>query len=129
MKNKKLCIESTSQFISENIFEFIPSQERLSFPIIKRLYLKMQIGVRFAPLKICDDIIIDGHHRYIAACLSGISCEFVPAQSSSNLMKEKWPSFRIVSEDWDTPQIIQEMNITVAKYNNINLDILNQLIE
>lgn len=89
----------------------------------------MKIGIQFAPLKICDGIIIDGHHRYIAACLAEISCEFVPAQSNSNLMGTKWQSVRIVTEDWDTAQIIQEMNITDAKYNNINLDTLNQLIE
>lgn len=129
MMNTKLSIESTSQFISENFFEFVPSQERLSFPIIQRLYLKMCIGIQFAPLKICDSLIIDGHHRYIAACLAEIKCEFVPAQSSSSIREVMWQSVKIVSEDWDTPQIIQEMNITDAKYNNINLNTLNQLIE
>jgi hypothetical protein len=129
MLNTKLWLESTSQFISENLFEFVPSQERLSFPIIKRLYLKMRIGIQFAPLKICNGIIIDGHHRYVAACLAKISCEYVPAQSSSILIRGVWQSVKIVSEDWDTPQLIQEMNITDAKYSNINLDTLNQLIE
>ena len=127
--NTKLNIERTSQFISENIFEFVPSQERLSFPIIRRLYLKMCIGIQFAPLKICNGTIIDGHHRYIAACLAEIKCEFVPAQSSTIIKEIMWQSVRIVSEDWDTPEIIQKMNVEDAKYNNINLESINQLIE
>ena len=59
-------------------FNLKSTHERLCFPVIKRLYTKMKIGIKFSGIKVDGDLIIDGHHRYLASLLAEICPESTP---------------------------------------------------
>ncbi len=60
----------------ENIFR--PNQAKVSLPIITRICKKMKHKIRFRPIHVSDDnLIIDGHHRYISSILLGIDIGIV----------------------------------------------------
>ncbi len=62
--------EIIEKFISESLFEFHPRQTKLCIPIIQHICKKMQAGIKFEEIKICENMLIDGHHRYISARLT-----------------------------------------------------------
>lgn len=45
------------------------THSKLCLPIIKRMYGKMIRGIKFDAIKVCDNLIIDGHHRYVSVAL------------------------------------------------------------
>jgi len=56
-------------FLGQTQIELKSTHNKLCIPIIKRMCLKMLNGIKFGDIKVCGDIIIDGHHRY--------NCKFV----------------------------------------------------
>jgi transcription antitermination factor NusA-like protein len=56
----------TVEVISENLrsknIDLLSTHTKLSIPIINRLYKKMVNGIKFDDIKVCENLIIDGHH-------------------------------------------------------------------
>jgi len=89
---------------------------------------KMLNGIKFDDIKICDDLIIDGHHRYISSLLTHIQIASVPTQKTSATHPFDWTNVEFDKDDWDTESKIQYLNEQDAKYNNIDLDVIKQII-
>lgn len=107
-------------------FIYLPSQKKLCLPIIERLYNKMLLGIQFSEIKVYDDLIIDGHHRYFAASLAKTKIESSPTQSARATIKHQWNEVEFDEEDWDSASKIQHLNKLDAEYNQMSV---NELLE
>jgi len=63
---EKITVEFIKGFIASNTIDLKPTQTKLCVPIISRICQKMLHGIKFDDIKVCDDLIINGHHRYIS---------------------------------------------------------------
>ena len=48
--------QKVKDFLVSNTFEYKATQNKLSFPILFRIYKKLKIGVKFSEIKIGDNI-------------------------------------------------------------------------
>lgn len=116
-------------FINSHHFEKNPTQLRLCIPIINRLYKKMKLGIEFPAIQIHDDLICDGHHRYLSAKLAKYAIEYRPGVTPSSIIKCKWEDVYFDTLDWDSGFKIDWLNQQDARYNDIELEILIKLLE
>ncbi|MEP7198006.1 MAG: hypothetical protein ABI851_15920 [Saprospiraceae bacterium] len=89
----------------------------------------MRIGIKFSGIKVEGNIIIDGHHRYLASLLANFGIERYPSNQTSATKVTEWEVVDLVEDDWDTEAKILLMNKIDAKYNAITLENLNELLQ
>lgn len=119
---QNLTLELISEFISKNDIPLKSTHERLCLPIINRIYRKMLMEIKFPIIKVDEDLIIDGHHRYLAALIANKSLDIIPSFRSSATEITKWKDIKLDISDWDTEAKILLLNKQDAKYNSIELD-------
>ncbi|NTE01248.1 hypothetical protein G6M26_02170 [Agrobacterium tumefaciens] len=112
--------------ISEGKASLFSSHARLSIPIINRIYKKMINDIKFDDIKICDHLIIDGHHRYISSLLANINLGSVKSHRTLATLEYDWKNVEFVEEEWDTKSKIKFLNKQDAAFNQITL---NKIIE
>ena len=105
------------------------THQKLCVPIVLRIYKKMLIGIKFPSLKIHGDLMIDGHHRYLASMLAGIPLDTVPTGKSSATSVTKWSEVMLVLDDWDTEAKIKMLNEIDASFNGIAVELLTELLQ
>jgi hypothetical protein len=110
-------------------FELQATQHRLSFPILLRLYTKMKSGIRFEDIKVHGNLIIDGHHRYIASIVANYKLGVVPYPSTSATRSTFWREVSLDMNDWDTTAEILKHNKYDALYNSIDLSEISKILE
>lgn len=88
----------------------------------------MSCGLMFPSISFDDDVIIDGHHRYLAAHLIGFDLDRVQGIRSSAKLKRGWRSIELVEEDWDTPTKVAILDQRDAEYNGLTVNELTQLL-
>jgi hypothetical protein len=126
---KNITADIIVDFVKTNKIELKSAQKKLCVPIINRIYKKMKAGVRFSAIKVDNDIICDGHHRYLASLLADYALEYSPASRTSATIPIEWPYVIFVEEDWDTIAKIQMLNEYDAQYNNIPLTEILELLK
>jgi hypothetical protein len=109
-------------FIINNKIEFKSTHNRLSLPIINRIYKKMVNGIKFDDIKICDNLIIDGHYRYISSIMAGIEIGKSNSHKTSATQEFDWNMVDFVDIEWDTDDKIQYLNELDAEFNNISIE-------
>ncbi len=107
--------------IDESDDILITTHNKLCLPIINRIYKKMIHGIKFDDIKVCDPLIIDGHHRYISALLAGVKINKAKSAKTSATTEYKWIDVEFVQEEWDTKDKIKRLNELDAKFNNMPL--------
>ncbi len=119
---KKMDPETVSQRLLMQMeeYEFLPTQNKLCFPILQRLYLKMLIGVQFPPILIKGNQIINGHHRFIASQLAGIKLDSIPWEASKGTSIFRWDEITIDQIDWDTTEAIRAYHLEDSKSYNLS---------
>lgn len=125
----KITKERIQSFLNENKLDLKPTQKALSIPIVNRLYHKMMYRIKFDDIKIFDDLIIDGHHRYLSAMLAGVEIGNVPTHKTSATTAYDWGSVELDEDDWDTSTKIQRLNMIDAAFNNIDLKKLIEIVK
>ena len=110
------------QRIEESDYVLITTHNKLSLPIIRRIYKKMINGIKFDDIKVCDTCIIDGHHRFISSTLAKIKLDEAKSSKTSATIEYEWTDVEFVEEEWDTPEKIQRLNELDAEFNNIPID-------
>lgn len=99
----EISIEEVEKFLRETKFEFNPGQDKVSFPIIQRIYLRLSRGVELSPIKVVNTTIVDGHHRFIGSKLLGLTIEKIPGgANNTNPVECKWETVSVESIDYDT---------------------------
>lgn len=87
----------------------------------------MCIGIKFDDIKVCDGIIIDGHHRYISSLLASYTIGQVSSNKTSATVPCEWTTVEFVDQEWDTEAKIAEINRQDAEYNGVELQILIEM--
>lgn len=116
------------EFISSNDIPFISTQTKLSVPIISRICQKMFHGIKFDDIKVCDNLIINGHHRYISSLITNFDIEKVESNATSATKPISWSEVTFVEQDWDTPAKIAYLNELDAMYNQLDIEFIKQII-
>jgi hypothetical protein len=124
-----LSLELLLNFVKKNNIDLKSTHERLCFPILNRLYKKMRIGLKFSAIKVDGDLIIDGHHRYLASLLADVHLEKHPSQRTSATKVTEWDVVAFAEDDWDTHAKILFLNELDACYNGITLEKINELLQ
>lgn len=114
--------EIIKEFLKEKELEYLPTHNKLSLPIINRIYKKMTNGIKFEIVKINENIIIDGHHRYISSELAKSEIEKTSYPKTSATIVYSWNDVVFVNEEWDTDYKILYLNQLDAKYNDLSLE-------
>lgn len=124
-----ISLELVVNFLENNTLELKSTHNKLCYPILERIYKKMVNGIKFSGIKVEGNIIIDGHHRYLASLLANIKLEQHPYVATSATKIYDWKSVDFVEEDWDTEAKIILLNKIDADYNGLTLNKLNELIK
>lgn len=125
----KVTKEQLLKFVSEHPIELSSLHQKLCIPIIDRIYRKMLVGIRFAEIKVSNNCICDGHHRYLASLLAKYPIERIPYVSTSATAVIAWESVTFEEDDWDTPAKINMLNEIDANYNDIPIEELVELLK
>lgn len=118
----KITKEVIISLLEKENLPLITTQNKLSIPIINRIYKKMANGIKFDHIKVCGKLIIDGHHRYISSVLARVELGFAKSSRTSATVKYKWLEIDFVEEEWDTQHKIKRLNELDAQFNNIPLE-------
>lgn len=116
-----LTLEIAHHLLKERNQDLKSTQDKLCFPIVQKIHRKMLVGIRFKGIKVSGDLIIDGHHLYIASLLAGAKMEIVPWKSTSATLPVSWHNVSLVLEDWDTEAKIQMLNEEDALHNGLDI--------
>lgn len=126
---EKITKEVIIEFISKNEIELNSTHTKLCLPVINRIYKKMTAGIRFSGIKVEDNLICDGHHRYLASILANFPLERIPGNKTSATNPVDWKSVIFEEEDWDTTAKINMLNEQDAAYNNISIEKIVELLK
>ena len=126
---KQITKDILLDFIQNNSIELRSTHAKLCLPIINRLYKKMAIGITFSSIKIADSLIIDGHHWYVASLLANSQVEKTRSSTTSATLPIDWLLVEFVEEDWDTQAKIQMLNEEDARFNNVSVEKIAELLK
>lgn len=126
---ERITKEIIVEFISKNKIELISTHTKLCLPVINRIFKKMSAGIKFPGIKVDNNLICDGHHRYIASILANFPLERIPGSITSATIVVHWVSVTFEDEDWDTPAKINMLNEQDADYNNVPIDEIVELLK
>jgi hypothetical protein len=88
---------------------------------------KMSHGIKFDEIKVCGNLIIDGHHRYLSALIMEFPLGQVSSNTTSATISIAWGDVQFEGQDWDTPAKIQYLNELDAKYNGLGIEFVKQI--
>ena len=120
--------EEIKKYITSREIFLVSTHHKLSIPVIKRIYKKMMNGIKFDDIKICENLVIDGHHRYISSLLAEIEIGKIKSLKSSATKECKWNDIEFDENDWDTISKIQYLNQRDAEYNQVDIETINDII-
>lgn len=124
---KEITEQRVKEILLTQEFQLLPTQNRLSLPIIIRLYNKMCLDIKLPPIKTCDNLIIDGHHRYISTLLSERNIEIEKTHKSSATELHSWKNIELV-DDYESDSDIMKHNLKDANYNGITIEKLLEML-
>lgn len=124
----EITLKGIKIFIEHNEITLKSTHQKLSLPVIKRIYKKMVNGIKFDDIKICENLVIDGHHRYISSLLAETEIGKIKSLKSSATKEYKWNDIEFDENDWDTDSKIQYLNEKDAEYNQIDIETINDII-
>lgn len=87
----------------------------------------MENGIKFDDIKVCDNLIIDGHHRYLSSLIMNLDIGQVFSHKTSATELTEWGAIEFDENDWDTLSKILYLNEQDAKYNRMDVEFLNQI--
>ncbi len=117
------------EVLAEKEVGYNSTHAKLSLPIINRIYKKMLNGIKFENIRICDTLVIDGHHRYVASIIADIDILSDKYPKTSATTEYEWREVEFVDEEWDTVDKIQYLNELDAKYNDVPLEKIKNIIK
>jgi hypothetical protein len=125
--SNQISVTHVREFIASNKIPLAATQSKLSIPIITRICRKMSHGIKFDEIKVCDDLIIDGHHRYLSSLLIQLDIGKVLTHKTSATQPVEWADIVFDEEDWDTTAKIAYLNEMDAKYNGLEIEFVNRI--
>ncbi len=87
----------------------------------------MENGIKFDDIKVCDNLIIDGHHRYLSSLIVNLEIGQVLSHKTSATQLIEWDVVEFDENDWDTASKISYLNEQDAKYNQVEVEFVNRI--
>jgi hypothetical protein len=112
----EITFEQVKLFIETKPLKFKPGQSKISYPIIVRIQRRLQDVHSFSNIKVHNNTINDGHHKFIS--LSLLNMEIFHDAAGENLTKQAeitWKDVKLDYEDYDTEKQRQEFS---KRYDN-----------
>lgn len=125
---KKITTEFIKEFIETNEIPLVASQTKLCIPIIDRMCRKMSHGIKFDDIKICDNLVIDGHHRYLSSLIVDFNIGQIFRHKTTATKPVEWKIIEFDENDWDTSSKISHLNEQDATYNGLDIEFVKQII-
>ena len=95
--------EEVEKFLSNNVLPFKPGQTKLSLPILQRIHQRVQLDYKFNPVKVDEDRLIDGHHRFICFAILGKQIEsIVGGRNNTQNIECSWQEVTREEIDYDS---------------------------
>jgi hypothetical protein len=123
----KITAEFIRDFLKDKSGLLTSTHHKLSLPIINRIYQKMIHNIKFDEIKVCDNLIIDGHHRYLSSLIANYEIKCIPSLKTSAIKEFLWIDVEFDQNDWDTESKIQYLNERDAEYNHIDIETINKI--
>ena len=117
-----ITIEELKIFLQSGVFNLYPTQNKLCFPIIRRIHHKMNLGVPFDDIHVDKELLIDGHHRYICSLLLKKNINSNLWASPSKIIVYEWPQIEIDPNDWEKMELIQRHNLADALKSGLSIN-------
>lgn len=93
------------KFLKNTRFAFNASQRNISFPIVGRICKRLKTGHSFGAIQITNNVIVNGHHRYISLCFLDMDCEHVSGGANISAKTEiNWSDVFLDEQDHDRPE-------------------------
>ena len=89
----------------------------------------MSADLKIPPIKVENDFICDGHHRYVASLLARFPLERISGVATSATTVIDWKSVSFDETDWDTVDDIDRFNKQDAEFNNIPIEAIVKLLK
>jgi hypothetical protein len=124
---KEINKEQILNAIKDSDSVLIATHRKLCLPIINRIYKKMINGIKFDDIKVCETLIIDGHHRYVSSLLANIKLDKAKSSKTSATIEYDWKEVEFVEEEWDTEDKITRLNELDAEFNNMSIEKIIEL--
>lgn len=121
--------ETITNYLNNNSVDFKSTHHKFLLPLINRIYKKMVNGIKFDDIKVCDDLIIDGHHRYISSLIAKVKIGTTKYPKTSATATFEWMNVDFTETEWDTQDKIQYLNELDAEFNNMTMDRINEIIK
>jgi hypothetical protein len=126
---KTITKKAIKTFLATNYLQFKPTHQKLSLPIINRIYKKMANGIKFDNIKTCDHLIIDGHHRYVSSLIAKVEIKNSKYPKTIATIEHEWETVVFTETEWDTEHKIQQFNKIDAKLNNMTIERIIEIIK
>ena len=108
--------EQVKLFIETKPLKFNPSQSKISYPIIVRIHKRLQEGHVFSKIKVHNNTIHDGHHRFISLSLLNMEIHYdIAGENTTKQAKIIWKNVELDSADYDTEKQKEEFS---KRYDN-----------
>jgi hypothetical protein len=102
-----ITVEHIRNFLVQTEFELKPTQGSLCLPVLLRIIDKINRGARFSPIHVVDNLVINGHHRYISYSFLNLPVETTTWRHSEATEAKEWNEVMVELEDWDKPEDIE----------------------
>ncbi len=122
-------IQNLNELLSNETFEFRPTQNKISVPLLVRIYKKMKAGLEFNAIKVCENLIIDSHHRYIASILAEKKIASFNWPKNHQQTVFNWNEVSLSSVDYDDPSEVDYHNFNDAKMNGIDVQYVRNILK
>jgi hypothetical protein len=84
--------------------------------------------INFDAIKVAEDLIIDGHHRYIATKLSKTTIQIFPSTKNHSQQSFEWSDVILKTNEYDTETEIKYHNFNDAIRNGISVDEIEKFL-
>ena len=108
-----------------------PNQNVISLDTLNRIYKKMQHGIKFIPINVSsDNLIVEGHHRYVGSIIAGYDLEHVPDYPTPTVLNDiEWKDVEFLDIKYDTPDKVDRLNRLDALYNDMSIKDIENIIK
>lgn len=93
------------------------------------MYLKMISDLEFDAIKVCEDFIIDGHHRFLAAVMSQKTLSQFPGTKNITQLTFSWSDVSLEMMDYDSEAEVAYHNYNDAIRNGITLKEIEIIVQ
>lgn len=121
--------EEIIKTLKESETVLITTHNKPYLPVINRIYKKMIHGLKFDDIKVCETLIIDGHHRYVSSIVAKIKLDQAKSAMTSATTTYDWMEVEFLQEEWDTADKIKRLNELDAAFNNISIEKIIEIIK